>query len=172
QSLEKFCQVCVSLYDAGLHNRSRSRVRNWVHSRIWPSRDYFLSTPPTRKTTIVSLLRLKFLGWHVLRQAPHGPPARTGRVAAETTPTPAGRGKGCHSRGAVLRWRKSQCTRRHRGVDQRREGARSANAGRERMEPPAAEICAWLHRPARQAAVVLPSPRFQAGAFAGVALVA
>src|SRR5262245_28460694 len=36
-------------------------------SRIWPSRDYFLSTPPTRKTTIV-FLRLKFFGWHVLRQ--------------------------------------------------------------------------------------------------------
>jgi hypothetical protein len=40
----------VRLYDAGLHNRSRNRARNWVHSRIWRSRDYFLSTPPTRKT--------------------------------------------------------------------------------------------------------------------------
>ena len=48
----------VTLYDAGLHNRSRNRARNWVHSRIWPSRDYFLSTPSTRKTTIVPLLSL------------------------------------------------------------------------------------------------------------------
>jgi hypothetical protein len=62
----------VTLYDAGLHNRSRNRARNWVHSRIWPSRDYFLSTPSTRKTTIVPLLSL------VCRTArpavaPHGP---------------------------------------------------------------------------------------------------
>jgi hypothetical protein len=48
----------VRLYDAGLHNRSRNRARNWVHSRIWRSRDYFLSTPPTRKTAIVPFLRL------------------------------------------------------------------------------------------------------------------
>ena len=61
----------VTLYDAGLHNRSRNRVRNWVRSRIWPSRDHFLSTPPTRKTTIVPLLRLKFLGTSC------GCPART-----------------------------------------------------------------------------------------------
>ena len=47
-----------TLYDAGLYNRSRNRARNWVHSRIWPSRDYFLSTPSTRKTTIASLLSL------------------------------------------------------------------------------------------------------------------
>jgi hypothetical protein len=40
----------VRLYDAGLHNRSRNRTRNWVHSRIRRSRDYFLSTPPTRQT--------------------------------------------------------------------------------------------------------------------------
>ena len=62
----------VTLYDAGLHNRSRNRARNWVHSRIWPSRDYFLSTPSTRKTTIVPLLSL------ICRTArpaaaPHGP---------------------------------------------------------------------------------------------------
>jgi hypothetical protein len=62
----------VMLYDAGLHNRSRNRARNWVHSRIWPSRDYFLSTPSTRKTTIIPLLSL------VCRTArpaaaPHGP---------------------------------------------------------------------------------------------------
>src|SRR6266568_6291917 len=62
----------VMLYDAGLHNRSRNRARNWVHSRIWPSRDYFLSTPSTRKTTIVPLLS------SVCRTArpataPHGP---------------------------------------------------------------------------------------------------
>src|SRR6266568_7438252 len=62
----------VMLYDAGLHNRSRNWARNWVHSRIWPSRDYFLSTPSTRKTTIVPLLSL------VCRTAcagiaPHGP---------------------------------------------------------------------------------------------------
>jgi hypothetical protein len=48
----------VTLYDAGLHNRSRNRAHNWVHSRIWPSRDYFLSTPSARKTTIVPLLSL------------------------------------------------------------------------------------------------------------------
>src|SRR5262249_13802178 len=42
-------------YDVGLHDRSRNRARNWVHSRIWPSRDYFLSTPSTRKTAIVPL---------------------------------------------------------------------------------------------------------------------
>src|SRR3981189_1571078 len=48
----------VRLYDAGLHNRSRNRARNWVHSRIWRSRDYFLSTPPTRKAAIVPFLRL------------------------------------------------------------------------------------------------------------------
>ena len=30
----------VTLYEAGLHNRSRNRARNRVHSRIWPSRDY------------------------------------------------------------------------------------------------------------------------------------
>src|SRR2546427_7347749 len=62
----------VTLYDAGLHNRSRNRARNWVRSRIWPSRDYFLSTSSTRKTTIVPLLSL------VCRTArpaagPHGP---------------------------------------------------------------------------------------------------
>ena len=56
----------VRLYDAGLHNRSRNRARNWVHSRIWRSRDYFLSTPPTRKTAIVPFLRPKFVGRHVL----------------------------------------------------------------------------------------------------------
>src|SRR5205823_11612824 len=50
----------VTLYGAGLHNRSRNLARNWVHSRIWPSRDYFLSTPSTRKTTIVPLLRLSW----------------------------------------------------------------------------------------------------------------
>src|SRR5262245_364643 len=59
-------------YDAGHHNRSRNRARNWVHSRIWPSRDYFLSTPSTRKTAIVLLLSF------VCRTArpaaaPHGP---------------------------------------------------------------------------------------------------
>ena len=48
----------VSLCHAGLHNRSRNRARNWVHSRIWRPRDYFLSTPPTRKTAIVPFLRL------------------------------------------------------------------------------------------------------------------
>src|SRR6266566_8588585 len=62
----------VTLYGAGLHNRSRNRARNWIHSRIWPSRDYFLSTPSTRKTTIIPLLSL------VCRTArpaaaPHGP---------------------------------------------------------------------------------------------------
>src|SRR6266481_3304910 len=45
----------VTLYDAGLHNRSRNRARNWVHSRIWPSRDYFLSTPSTRKAIVPPL---------------------------------------------------------------------------------------------------------------------
>jgi hypothetical protein len=59
-------------YDAGHHNRSRNRARDWVHSRIWPSRDYFLSTPSTRKTAIALLLSL------VCRTArpaaaPHGP---------------------------------------------------------------------------------------------------
>ena len=47
----------VTLYDAGLHNRSRNRARDWIHSRIWRSRDYFLSTPPTRKTANVPFLR-------------------------------------------------------------------------------------------------------------------
>src|ERR1700726_4589638 len=58
--------LALGLYDAGLHNRSRNRARNWVHSRIWRSRDYFLSTPPTRKTAIVPFLRPKFVGRHVL----------------------------------------------------------------------------------------------------------
>jgi hypothetical protein len=49
----------VRLRHAGLHNRSRNRARNWVHSRIWRSRDYFLSTPPTRKTAVVPFLRLR-----------------------------------------------------------------------------------------------------------------
>src|SRR6266446_1121241 len=62
----------VTLYDAGLHNRSRNRARNWVHSRIWPSRDYFLSTPSTRKTTIVPLLSLVFRDGTSCG-SPHGP---------------------------------------------------------------------------------------------------
>src|SRR5262249_20109294 len=48
----------VTVYHARPHNGSRNRARNWVRSRIWRSRDYFLSTPPTRKTAIVPLLRL------------------------------------------------------------------------------------------------------------------
>src|SRR5262249_35037179 len=78
--IDDSCQVCVSLYDAGLHNRSRNWVRNWVHFWIWPSRDYFLSTPPTRKTTIAPLLRLKFLGRHVLRLP------RTDQITTATFP--------------------------------------------------------------------------------------
>src|SRR5262249_46194672 len=62
----------VMLYDAGLHNRSRHRARNWVHSRIWFSRDYFLSTPSTRKTTIVPLLSLS-LSDGTSCGGPHGP---------------------------------------------------------------------------------------------------
>jgi hypothetical protein len=62
----------VRLYDAGLHNRSRNRARNWVHSRIWRSRDYFLSTPPTRKTAIVPFLRLSLSDG-----TSYGSPART-----------------------------------------------------------------------------------------------
>jgi hypothetical protein len=80
----------VTSYDAGLHNRSRNRARNWIHSRIWPSRDYFLSTPSTRKTTIVPLVSL------VCRTAraaiaPHGPmtqrlvPARRAQAARPQT---------------------------------------------------------------------------------------
>jgi hypothetical protein len=55
----------VTLYDAGLHNRSRNRSRNGVHSRIWRSRDYFLSTPSTRKTAIVPCLKLSSSYAHV-----------------------------------------------------------------------------------------------------------
>ena len=62
----------VTLYDAGLHNRSRHRARNWVHSRIWFSRDYFLSTPSTRKTTIVPVLSLS-LSDGTSCGSPHGP---------------------------------------------------------------------------------------------------
>src|SRR6516162_10695770 len=69
----------VTLYDAGLHNRSHNRARNWVHSRIWPSRDYFLSTPSTRKTTIVPLLSL------VCRTA-RPAAARTDQMTAATRP--------------------------------------------------------------------------------------
>ncbi len=69
----------VTLYDAGLHNRSRNRARNWVHSRIWPSRDYFLSTPSTRKTTIVPLLSL------ICRTA-RPAAARTDQMTAATCP--------------------------------------------------------------------------------------
>ena len=69
----------VTLYDAELHNRSRNRARNWVHSRIWPSRDYFLSTPSTRKTTIVPLLSL------VCRTA-RPAAARTDQMTAATRP--------------------------------------------------------------------------------------
>src|SRR5438034_3351794 len=69
----------VTLYGAGLHNRSRNRARNWVHSRIWPSRDYFLSTPSTRKTTIVPLLSL------VCRTA-RPAAARTDQMTAATCP--------------------------------------------------------------------------------------
>src|SRR5215471_16535032 len=46
------------VYGVGLHDCSRNRARNWVHSRIWPSRDYSLSTPSTRKTAKVPLLSL------------------------------------------------------------------------------------------------------------------
>src|ERR671934_1093640 len=59
------CYMTPTSYDPGLYNRSRNRARNWVHSRIWPSRDYFLSTPSTRKTTIASLLSLALL-WQIL----------------------------------------------------------------------------------------------------------
>jgi hypothetical protein len=69
----------VTLYDAGLHNRSRHRARNWVHSRIWPSRDYFLSTPSTREATIVPLLSL------VCRMA-RPAAARTDQMTAATCP--------------------------------------------------------------------------------------
>jgi hypothetical protein len=55
----------VTLYDAGLHNHSRNRSRNGVHSRIWRSRDYFLSTPSTRKTAIVPCLKLSSSDAHV-----------------------------------------------------------------------------------------------------------
>src|SRR5262249_16694325 len=49
----------VTSYGVGLHDCSRNRARNWVHSRILPSRDYFLSAGSTRKTAaIVPLLSL------------------------------------------------------------------------------------------------------------------
>jgi hypothetical protein len=51
--------LALGLYDAGLHNRSRIRARNWVHSRIWRSRDYVLSTPPTPNTGMEPFLRLR-----------------------------------------------------------------------------------------------------------------
>jgi len=69
----------VTLYDAGLHNRSRNWARNWVHSRIWPSRDHVLSTPSTRKTTIVPLLSL------ICRTASPAA-ARTDQMTAATCP--------------------------------------------------------------------------------------
>src|SRR5262249_55207912 len=50
----------VTLSDVGLHNRSRNRARNRIHSRIWRSRDCFLSTSPTRKTAIAPFLRDAF----------------------------------------------------------------------------------------------------------------
>jgi len=80
----------VTLYDAGLHNRSRNRARNWVHSRIWPSRDYFLSTPSTRKTTIVPLLSL------ICRTA-RPAAARTDQMTAATCPA---------RRAQAVRWRR------------------------------------------------------------------
>jgi hypothetical protein len=48
----------LTVYDTGVHNCSRNRARNWVHSRIWRSRDYFLSTASTRRAAIVPFLRL------------------------------------------------------------------------------------------------------------------
>ena len=48
----------LTVYDTGVHNCSRNRARNWVHSRIWRSRDYFLSTESTRRAAIVPFLRL------------------------------------------------------------------------------------------------------------------
>ena len=47
----------VTVYDTRPHNCFRNRARNWVHSRIWRSRDCFLSTSPTRKTAIAPFLR-------------------------------------------------------------------------------------------------------------------
>jgi hypothetical protein len=47
----------VRLYDAGLHNRTR----NWVHSRIRRSRDYFLIDAADAPDGIVPFLRLGLL---------------------------------------------------------------------------------------------------------------
>jgi hypothetical protein len=33
----------ITLFDAGLHNRSSNRPRNWGHSRIWPSSGAIIS---------------------------------------------------------------------------------------------------------------------------------
>ena len=47
----------VTVYDTRPHNCCRNRAHNWVHFRIWRSRDCFLSTSPTRKTAIAPFLR-------------------------------------------------------------------------------------------------------------------
>ena len=64
-------------------------ARNWVHSRIWRSRDCFLSTSPTRKTAIAPFLRDTVY--------------RTTRACSLQSP----RGACLHSAQAVL------CRRRH-----------------------------------------------------------
>jgi hypothetical protein len=53
-------------HDAGVHHSFRNRARNWVHSRIWRSGDYFLSTPSTGTASIVPLLndRISCPGCH------------------------------------------------------------------------------------------------------------
>src|SRR5215468_148631 len=62
----------VTLYDAGLH-KSPNPARNCVHSRICFSRDYFLSTPSTRKTTIVPVPSLVCRTAPPAAAPPHGP---------------------------------------------------------------------------------------------------
>ena len=49
--------IGVTVDDARIHNCSRHRAPNWIHSRIWRSRDYLLSAPPTCKATIVPFVR-------------------------------------------------------------------------------------------------------------------
>ena len=71
----------VTVYSARPHNCSRNRARNWVRSRIWRSRDYFLSTPPTCQTAIIPFLRLIACST-TPAVAPHEPMAMVGCPAA------------------------------------------------------------------------------------------
>ena len=72
----------LRVYDAGPHNCSRNRARNWIHSRIWRTRDCFLSTPPTGKTAVVPFMR-------VCRKARAAPPKRLVRFALASSRPPA-----------------------------------------------------------------------------------